>query len=343
MDTQTINTPENLYQAIVKFLESNYSHEDAEKTYNDARKCVMRFCGYYPLLLTLPACKEKPLDALDGLKNIMQWCTEANKAVDDIVSNLKRQTIDKMISQFKKLRGFADKVLSLVDKKLQNETRAKYAKKRAQEQARFQAEIDRRLLAAQKASAAAPGIRLYVDSPLVLEAQIRADILKETGFILSPEESEENKAVQSYLSKDPTFNDRLSRLDKEIHKVLKEINKLAGNNTSDGKLIDIYCKLRDIPRQQQYDEVSYSFTDLADIIFGNCNRLYTSVDNVIKTLENIQTKTESETWQNNTPAKRGMFKRITIWIFKKTWHLIVAIIVAIIGSFIAAILIRYFW
>lgn len=42
-------------------------------------------------------------------------------------------------------------------------------------------------------------------------------------------------------------------------------------------------------------------------------------------------------------AKIGWLKRIAVWIFKKTWHLIVAIIVAIIGSFIAAILIRYFW
>jgi len=52
---------------------------------------------------------------------------------------------------------------------------------------------------------------------------------------------------------------------------------------------------------------------------------------------------QTETGRNTTPAKRGMFKRITVWIFEKTWRLIGAIIVAIIGSFIAAILIRYFW
>jgi ABC-type phosphate transport system permease subunit len=34
--------------------------------------------------------------------------------------------------------------------------------------------------------------------------------------------------------------------------------------------------------------------------------------------------------------------RISRWIFKKTWHLIVAIIVAIIGSLIAAILLDIF-
>ena len=78
---------------------------------------------------------------------------------------------------------------------------------------------------------------------------------------------------------------------------------MAGNNTSDGKLIDIYCKLRDIPRQQQYDEVSYSFTDLADIIFGNCNRLYTSVDNVIKTLEEIKTKAKLKTDETHPQKK----------------------------------------
>jgi len=53
-------------------------------------------------------------------------------------------------------------------------------------------------------------------------------------------------------------------------------------------------------------------------------------------------ETPAEKGRNTAPAKRGMFKRIIGWIFKKTWHLIVAIIVAIIGSFIAAILIDIF-
>ena len=314
MDTQTINTPENLYQAIVKFLESDYSHEEVKKTYDYACKCVMRFYGYYPLLPTLPDSKGKPLN---DLQDIMQWCIEANKAVDDIVSNLKRQTIDKVICQFKKLRGFADKVLSLVDKKLQNETRAKYAKKRAQEQTRIQAEIDRRLLLAkQKASAAAPDIRLDVGLPLVLETQIRADFWKKKGFILSPEESEENKAVQSYLSKAPTFNDRFSQLDKKIREVIEEINKLISSKTPTGKLLDIYCKLKDIPLEQQYDDVGYAYTSdatFADVILDNCNRLYTSVDNVIKTLENIQTKIEvkADLYGREEADKIGFLQELT--------------------------------
>jgi len=71
---------------------------------------------------------------------------------------------------------------------------------------------------------------------------------------------------------------------------------------------------------------------------------YHSAD-LVSTIEKgeLKAKKPAETEQDTTPAKRGMFKRITVWIFKKTWHLIVAIIVAIIGSFIAAILIRYFW
>lgn len=52
--------------------------------------------------------------------------------------------------------------------------------------------------------------------------------------------------------------------------------------------------------------------------------------------------TPAEIGRNTTPAKPGMFKRISGWIFKKTWHVIVAIIVAIIGSLIAAILLDIF-
>jgi len=70
-----------------------------------------------------------------------------------------------------------------------------------------------------------------------------------------------------------------------------------------------------------------------------CEKINIEIDLYVNSL----TTKPAETGRNTTPAKRGMFKRITVWIFKKTWHLIVAIIVAIIGSFIAAILIRYFW
>lgn len=302
MDIVTANTPAKLYEAISQFLQSDYSQDELVKTYNDARKQANSILVIYPVLPDVPSCINDPLD---GLQSIRKWCEEAEKTVDDIVYSLGRQTIRKVISQFKKLRGFASNVLSLVDKKLQNETRAKYAKKRAQEQARFQAEIDRRLLAKQKTSAAASGIKSDVGSPLVLEAQIRADILEETGFILLPEECEENKAVQSYLSKDPTYNDRLSQPHKEICEVVEEINKLISSKTPTGKLLDIYCKLKNIPLQQQYNEIGrvYSLQNLADVILDNCSHLYSSVDNVIKTLENIQAKTE--TGQNTGTGTGG--------------------------------------
>ncbi len=275
MDTQAINTPENLCQAILKFLESKHSHEEVKKAYDDARECVMRFGGYYPLLLTLPACKEKPSDGLDGLRNIMQWCTEANKAVDDIVFNLERQTIDKMISLFKKLGGFANKVLSSVNNELKNKIQNEY-----------NAEIEKeRENLTEKKTKLQPTLS---NTPSVLQTEVNCDMV-------DIKSRKKEKALQLYLSKDPTFNDRLSQLQNdEIDKVFEEINKLAGSNTADGGLIDIYCRLKDIPLQLQYDELSYSFEDLADIIFGNCNRIYASVDNVIKTFEDIQTKTETK-------------------------------------------------
>lgn len=298
MDTQTINTPEKLRQAIAKFLQSNYSHENLVETYKDAFKCLARLWVDYSELPAFPTCKDNPSE--NDLRDIMDWCDKASKVVDDIVYNLKRQTIDKMISLFKNLRGFADEALSLVDKKLQNETRAKCEKKKTQEQDRINAEIDRSLKAAQKTRGGGSGIRIVVGSPLVCETQIGADFLKDKGYIL-PEESD--KAVQSYLSKDPTFNDKLSQLKNEINKVYEEINKLAGNNTPDGELIDIYCKLKDIPLEQQYDELHYSFADTADIILGNGNRIYTSIDNVIKTLEEIQIK--AGTVQGNKAVKEA--------------------------------------
>ena len=125
MDTQIINTPEKLHQAIVKFLESNNSHEVLAGTYNDARKCAISFRGIYSALPALPAYKDNPLD---GLQDIMDWCIEAIKTADDIVFNLDRQTIIATIIQLKKLRDIASRVLSLVNNKLreqaQNEAKA---------------------------------------------------------------------------------------------------------------------------------------------------------------------------------------------------------------------------
>jgi len=52
------------------------------------------------------------------------------------------------------------------------------------EKARLQKEKGRRLLATQKSQAAAGNIRTNVGAPLVIEAQTRADIAKDVGYIL---------------------------------------------------------------------------------------------------------------------------------------------------------------
>ena len=52
------------------------------------------------------------------------------------------------------------------------------------EEARIKKERGRRLLAQQQATAAAGGIKINVGAPLVIEAQTRADIAKDIGFVL---------------------------------------------------------------------------------------------------------------------------------------------------------------
>ena len=291
MNIQTINTPEKLHQVIVKFLESNYSHEDLVETYNDIRKCVIRFRGIYSTLPALPACKDNPLD---GLQDVMEWCNEASEVIDDIVFNLERQnrTISAIIIQLKKLRDFPSRVLSLLDNKLREQ---------AQNEARAKVEKEYKNLN-DKVS------RLKLEKMLLIDqAKVVGELQLEEREILRRETKE---VVQIYLSKDPTFKDRISQLNNEINEVLETLNKLAGSNTPIGKLLDIYCKLKDIPLQRQFDNVGYAYSpinDLTDVICGGCKRLYTSVDNVIKTFEEIQTKAEQKadlaSTKESQPAK----------------------------------------
>ncbi len=277
MDTQTINTPEKLHQAIGKFLQSDYSHENLVEIYNDARKCAMRFRGDYSALPALPAHKDNPLD---GLQDVMDWCIKSSEVVDDIVFNLERQTISKVINQLKKLRDFASRVLSLVNSKLREQ---------AQKEARAKVENEYKNLN-EKAS------RLKIEEmPLSHQIDIAAELNLKQHELLRRETED---MVQIYLSKDPTFKDRLSQPHKEICEMFGKINKLAGSNTPTGKLLDIYCKLKDIPLQRQFDAVGYAYSpidDLTDVICSGCNRLYTSIDTVIKTFEEIQTKAEQHT------------------------------------------------
>ena len=119
MDALKANTPEELYQAIGEFLQSDYSHENLVKIYNNSLRCAASFRGIYSDLPVLPEPnREYPLY---GLQDIMDWSKEAAKVVDDIASNLEQQTISEVISQLKKLRGVADSVLSLVDTKLKEQ------------------------------------------------------------------------------------------------------------------------------------------------------------------------------------------------------------------------------
>lgn len=70
---------------------------------------------------------------------------------------------------------------------------AKAVERRAREAASIKAEQGRKFLASQKAAFAAGNVRVDIGSPLVIEAQTRADILKDMGYIL--EEGEMQKAA----------------------------------------------------------------------------------------------------------------------------------------------------
>ncbi len=61
---------------------------------------------------------------------------------------------------------------------------AEAAMRRASEEAKLRSEQGIKLLSAQKAQFAASGVRVDVGSPLVVEAQTRADLMKDIGFIL---------------------------------------------------------------------------------------------------------------------------------------------------------------
>ncbi len=68
---------------------------------------------------------------------------------------------------------------------------AEAARRASVEKARIQKERGRKLIEEQKGAAAAGGIRLGVGSPLVIEAQTRADITKDIGFALETGREEE--------------------------------------------------------------------------------------------------------------------------------------------------------
>jgi hypothetical protein len=61
---------------------------------------------------------------------------------------------------------------------------AEAARRASVEEARIRGERGRRLIATQKAQAAAGNVRLNVGAPLVIEAETRADIAKDIGFTL---------------------------------------------------------------------------------------------------------------------------------------------------------------
>jgi hypothetical protein len=311
MDIKTINTPEKLHQAISEFLQSDYSHENLVETYNDALKCVARFRVDY---LALPTLLRKD-DPLYGLQDVMDWCIKASGVVDNIVFNLERQTIVAVINHLKKLRGFASRALSLVNSELREQ---------AQKEARAKVEKEYQNLneKAEKANEKTSEIN-YNKLSLVQQAEHIAEQNKVLGAIQWQEyeilRRETEDIVQIYLSKDPTFKDKLSQLrDEEINKAFEAFNKLVGSDTPTGKLLEIYCKLKDIPLQRQLNDVGYAYhlNDYTDMICGSCNRLYTSVDDVIKTFEEIQTKAEQKadlaSTKKSQPAKKQYRKPVII-------------------------------
>ena len=283
MDAIKVNTPEELHQAIGEFLQSDYSRENLIMVYDDARKSANRFRVTYSALPKVPTYNNDPLD---GLQEIGEWCDKSVKLVDDIVSDLNQQTINETVRQLKKLKGFADSTLSLVDTKL---------KEQAQKEARAKVEKEYKKL--NDEASKTKGMLLLQREEVVMKLELEAQAILRR---------ETEDGVQIYLSKDPTFENRISQQDNEINKVLERLNKLIDGDTPTGKLLDIYCKLKSIPLQRQFDDVGYAYSqidDWADVISGGCNRLYTSIDNVIKTFEEIKTKAKLKTNETHPQKK----------------------------------------
>lgn len=280
------NTPEQLYQAIGRFLQGDYTHEDLVAMYNDARKCASGFRVTYSALPKVPIFNEDPLD---GLQDMWEWCDKSVKAVDDIVFKLERRTISEVVGQFKILRGLAKSIVSIVNSELKT-------KIQREAEAKLQAEYTK---LRKKKLERQPKL-----SPLVLETAIVRDLVE-----VNVEVREE--AVKIYLSECPEFKEELSKKYQKIDDAIKKINELVGSKTPTGKLLDIYCKLKDIPIEQQFDEVGYAYSliDLADIIFDKCNRMYASIDIVIKTFKEIQEK-EVQSHDESGPERTKQFSPI---------------------------------
>lgn len=69
---------------------------------------------------------------------------------------------------------------------------AEAARRSSVEKSKIKGERGRRLIETQKSTAAAGGVRINVGSPLVIEAQTRADIATDIGFILERGRTESN-------------------------------------------------------------------------------------------------------------------------------------------------------
>jgi tetrahydromethanopterin S-methyltransferase subunit B len=107
----------------------------------------------------------------------------------------------------------------------------------------------------------------------------------------------------------------------------------------DGYLIDpIYRYMADIDRRirGRGDPKSVGRRDVTDEITEMVKFLDKCKDEMIQGIK------EAETEQNTTPAKRCGIKRITGWIFKKTSHFILIVIVTIFATVIATIVVDIF-
>jgi hypothetical protein len=310
MDIQTITTPEKLYQAVVDFLDSNYSEGHLVKTYDDACKCIIRFRGVY---LELPAFykKDKPFD---GLQDTMDWCTKASGVVDNIVDDLDRNVIEGFIRNLNKLKGLPASGFHKINKNIWEK-----AKERAQKILKKYKDSKKRPRGLDTFSYCSTRTRLSYAASIISNLADVADrkagrpnrwshILTHNSIHKVPliKQMEEaytemyfyRSVEKIYRLMDSDYTNALAKLEDRIFIVFEEWNKLNATNT--GNLLDKYDKLKGLNLQDRVERLAhaYSIDSIVDtVLFGlNANSFFGGetreilVDGIIETLHNISRK-----------------------------------------------------
>lgn len=163
-----------------------------------------------------------------------------------------------------------------------------------------------------------------------------------------PEHIRQGNIVSEQIGR-PSFSGSLKKAIDNLPKLVKSVLQSYAPEHLDSfqkDLDDLYRKAGDVDYERsktggeanilkcQAQTAAKNFAQELRLVNGIVESLREQIEN---------SKKPEETEQDITPSKRrGTIKKITGWLFKKTSHVIGAIIVAIIGGLIVAILVDIF-